>query len=119
MAAVAAACSAVAQPRAVASSRSGANSRVVAFRPFSKSLAAKPMVAAAAAVPVAQRQSVAVSAAAAAPQQQKIRIKLKSYWTDLLQGAVEQIKEAASSTGASIAGPVPLPTRCAHCPPAF
>jgi small subunit ribosomal protein S10 len=50
-------------------------------------------------------------AAAAAPAQQKIRIKLKSYWVDLLGESVEKIKEAASSTGATIAGPVPLPTR--------
>lgn len=60
-----------------------------------------------------------LGAAAAAPaaQQQKIRIKLKSYWVDLLQESVEKIREAASSTGASIAGPVPLPTRCAcHAP---
>ena len=32
---------------------------------------------------------------------------------DLLHDSVEKIREAASSTGASIAGPVPLPTRCA------
>lgn len=50
--------------------------------------------------------------AVAAPTEQKIRIKLKSYWVDLLQDSVEKIKEAAASTGATIAGPVPLPTRC-------
>jgi small subunit ribosomal protein S10 len=53
----------------------------------------------------------ASSAAAAAPAQQKIRIKLKSYWVDLLHDAVDKIQAAASDTGASIAGPVPLPTR--------
>ena len=53
---------------------------------------------------------LAVSATAA-PADQKIRIKLKSYWVDLLQDSVEKIKEAATTTGATIAGPVPLPTR--------
>lgn len=53
-------------------------------------------------------------------QDQKIRIKLKSYWVDLLQHSVDMIKDAAENTGATIAGPVPLPTRCAghglaHC----
>lgn len=51
------------------------------------------------------------ASAAEAPAQQKIRIKLKSYWVDLLHDAVDKIKEAASSTNATIAGPVPLPTR--------
>lgn len=60
-------------------------------------------------------RSALLPAAAAPAQQQKIRIKLKSYWVDLLHDSVEKIREAASSTGASIAGPVPLPTRC---PPA-
>jgi small subunit ribosomal protein S10 len=50
-----------------------------------------------------------VNAAAAANP--TIRIKLKSYWTDLLQDTVEKIAEVASATGATISGPVPLPTR--------
>ena len=94
----------------VASNRSSR----VALRPFSHSLASQPMRAAAAPVVAARRPALAVSAtAAAAPPaaQQKIRIKLKSYWVDLLQDSVEKIREAASSTGATIAGPVPLPTR--------
>jgi small subunit ribosomal protein S10 len=49
-----------------------------------------------------------VNAAAANPT---IRIKLKSYWTDLLQDTVDKIAEVASTTGATISGPVPLPTR--------
>ncbi|KAL4452384.1 hypothetical protein ABPG75_008046 [Micractinium tetrahymenae] len=86
--------------------------RAVAARPFSSAMVHKPLVAVAAA-PVARRQQAVVLAAAAAPaaQQQKIRIKLKSYWVDLLHDSVEKIREAASSTGATIAGPVPLPTR--------
>jgi small subunit ribosomal protein S10 len=51
------------------------------------------------------------SAAEKSPVQQKIRIKLKSYWVDLLHDAVDKIQEAASSTNATIAGPVPLPTK--------
>ena len=89
-----------------------APSRAVSFRPFSRALVAAPVAPQfAAPARAARRVSLAVSAAAAAPANQKIRIKLKSYWVDLLQDSVEKIKEAAASTGASIAGPVPLPTR--------
>ena len=113
---VVAACSAVMQPSAVASTRTSHCSARAVVRPFSRALATKPLVAAAAAAaPRRQQQAMVVSAsaaAAAAPGQQKIRIKLKSYWVDLLQDSVEKIREAASSTGASISGPVPLPTRC-------
>ncbi|PRW57521.1 30S ribosomal chloroplastic [Chlorella sorokiniana] len=92
--------------------RTSSSGQRVAFRPFSRALAAKPLVQQQAAAPGAARRSVAVwAAAAAAPAQQKIRIKLKSYWVDLLADSVEKIREAASSTGATIAGPVPLPTR--------
>ncbi|KAL4539768.1 hypothetical protein Ndes2526A_g02786 [Nannochloris sp. 'desiccata'] len=62
----------------------------------------------------AAKQPVVVARPLLQPQHQptkKIRIKLKSYWVDLLQDSVEKIKEAAASTGATIAGPVPLPTR--------
>ena len=82
------------------------------IRTFSRSLAASPLV-----LPRATAQGRRLSAsrpsivAAAAPANQKIRIKLKSYWVDLLQDSVEKIKDAAVSTGATIAGPVPLPTR--------
>lgn len=48
---------------------------------------------------------------AAAPVNPSIRIKLKSYWVDLLQDTVDKITDVAVNTGASIAGPVPLPTR--------
>jgi small subunit ribosomal protein S10 len=64
-------------------------------------------------VAAASPASSAAPVAAAAPPApaQKIRIKLKSYWVDLLQDSVEKIREAATSTGATIAGPVPLPTK--------
>jgi small subunit ribosomal protein S10 len=42
---------------------------------------------------------------------QKIRIRLKAYDHRLLDQAVVEIVETAKRTGASISGPVPLPTK--------
>lgn len=42
---------------------------------------------------------------------QKIRITLKSYDHKLIDQSAEQIIETAKRTGATISGPVPLPTR--------
>lgn len=42
---------------------------------------------------------------------QKIRIRLKAYDHRLLDHAVVEIVETAKRTGASISGPVPLPTK--------
>lgn len=42
---------------------------------------------------------------------QKIRIKLKSYDHDLIDKSAEKIIRTAKSTGALVAGPIPLPTR--------
>jgi len=47
----------------------------------------------------------------AQPQQQKIRIKLLAYDHRLLDLSAEEIVETAKRTGASVAGPIPLPTR--------
>lgn len=44
-------------------------------------------------------------------QQQKIRIRLKGYDQRLLNRSTEDIVETAKRTGASVAGPIPLPTR--------
>ncbi len=44
-------------------------------------------------------------------QQQKIRIKLRAYDHRLLDLSTQDIVETAKKTGASISGPVPLPTR--------
>lgn len=52
----------------------------------------------------------AVAAAAGSPSQ-SIRIKLKSFDTRAIVEAGEAIIGAATSTGATVAGPVPLPTR--------
>ena len=41
---------------------------------------------------------------------QKIRIKLKAYYHNLIDASCAKIVDAAQSTGASISGPIPLPT---------
>lgn len=41
---------------------------------------------------------------------QKIRIRLKAFDHNLLDQSAEKIVETAKTTGASVAGPVPLPT---------
>ncbi len=44
-------------------------------------------------------------------QSDKIRIKLRAYDYRILDKAVAEIVESARTTGASIAGPIPLPTQ--------
>lgn len=41
---------------------------------------------------------------------QKIRIKLKAYDHNLIDQSAEKIVETAIKTGASVSGPIPLPT---------
>ena len=41
---------------------------------------------------------------------EKIRIKLKSYDHNLIDAAAEKIVDAAKRNGATVSGPVPLPT---------
>lgn len=41
---------------------------------------------------------------------QKIRIKLKAYDHNLIDASSEKIVETAKRTGASVSGPIPLPT---------
>ncbi len=43
-------------------------------------------------------------------QTQKIRIRLKGYDHKLLDISTQEIVETAKSTGAMVAGPIPLPT---------
>ncbi len=60
------------------------------------------------------RQGAPTPAAATArprPGGQKIRIRLKAYDHKLLDQSASKIVETAESTGAKVAGPVPLPTR--------
>ena len=42
--------------------------------------------------------------------QQKIRIKLRAFDRKLLDQSAERIAETAKKTGATISGPIPLPT---------
>ncbi len=42
---------------------------------------------------------------------QKIRIRLKAYDHRILDQSASKIVETAESTGAKVAGPIPLPTR--------
>jgi small subunit ribosomal protein S10 len=51
-----------------------------------------------------QQEKVAAIAA------QKIRIRLKAYDHDAIDRAAREIVETAERTGASVSGPVPLPT---------
>jgi small subunit ribosomal protein S10 len=46
----------------------------------------------------------------AATTQNKIRIRLKAYDTSAIESAAKEIVETATRTGASVSGPVPLPT---------
>ncbi|HVB46610.1 MAG TPA: 30S ribosomal protein S10 [Streptosporangiaceae bacterium] len=46
----------------------------------------------------------------AATNQNKIRIRLKAYDTSAIESAAKEIVETATRTGASVSGPVPLPT---------
>ena len=49
--------------------------------------------------------------AAGSHKVQRIRIRLKSYDHRLLDKSSDQIVETAKRTGATVSGPVPLPTR--------
>ncbi|AVM43105.1 30S ribosomal protein S10 [Fastidiosipila sanguinis] len=42
---------------------------------------------------------------------QKIRIRLKAYEHRILDESVERIVETANRTGATVSGPIPLPTK--------
>ena len=46
----------------------------------------------------------------AAATQNKIRIRLKAYDTSAIESAAKEIVETATRTGATVSGPVPLPT---------
>src|SRR5277367_4740563 len=51
------------------------------------------------------------AAAIAAAKAPRIRIRLKSYDHRLLDKSAEQIVDTAKRTGATVCGPIPLPTR--------
>ena len=46
-----------------------------------------------------------------APQTDKIRIRLKAYDHQLIDASAERIVETAKHTGATVSGPIPLPTK--------
>ena len=46
-----------------------------------------------------------------APQTDKIRIRLKAYDHQLIDASAERIVETAKRTGATVSGPIPLPTK--------
>lgn len=50
-------------------------------------------------------------AAPAKPGKQRIRIRLKAYDHKVIDQSAKQIVDTALRTGATIAGPIPLPTR--------
>jgi small subunit ribosomal protein S10 len=45
-----------------------------------------------------------------APEKQRIRIRLKAYDSKVIDQSAKQILETATRTGATVAGPIPLPT---------
>ena len=47
---------------------------------------------------------------------QRIRIRLKAYDHRILDESAMQILDAAEKTGASVAGPIPLPTEIRNTP---
>lgn len=53
----------------------------------------------------------AVAAAPATPAKQRIRIRLKAYDHKVVDQSARQIVDTALRSGATIAGPIPLPTR--------
>ena len=59
------------------------------------------------------RENFEVAAIAA----QKIRIRLKAYDHDAIDRAAREIVETAERTGATVSGPVPLPTVPFNAPP--
>ena len=60
---------------------------------------------------MAEAKKVAATPAAVPAQKQRIRIRLKAYDHKVIDQSAKQIVETALRTGATIAGPIPLPTR--------
>lgn len=57
-----------------------------------------------------QQKKVRREAKVAAIAAQKIRIRLKAYDHDAIDRAAREIVDTAERTGATVSGPVPLPT---------
>ncbi len=56
------------------------------------------------------RLSLKQNSTMAPTTQNKIRIRLKAYDTSAIESAAKEIVETATRTGATVSGPVPLPT---------
>lgn len=78
--------------------------KVKAEKPAEETVA-KPVVKKAA--PTKKVETPAV----AKPTRQRIRIRLKAYDHKIIDQSAKQIVDTALRTGATIAGPIPLPTR--------
>jgi len=61
-------------------------------------------------VPEEQPEAAPAAPAEAVPAAPRIRIKLKAYDHKLIDQSARQIVEAVERDGATVAGPVPLPT---------
>ena len=59
----------------------------------------------------AQARSKPIMAEVKTDAKQRIRIRLKAYDHKVIDQAAKQIVDTALRTGASLAGPIPLPTR--------
>mmetsp|Transcript_32620 Transcript_32620/g.103957 ORF Transcript_32620/g.103957 Transcript_32620/m.103957 type:complete len:196 (+) Transcript_32620:308-895(+) len=97
--------------QAVAGARPAVLQGFAKFGSSSQSYAGSTRALAASTRVTARAASNATVMAVAAAPQQKIRIKLKAYSTGLIEAAAAKILDAASSTGANVSGPVPLPTK--------
>jgi small subunit ribosomal protein S10 len=60
---------------------------------------------------MARAKTAKPETAALSAKVQRIRIRLKSYDHKLLDKSADQIVDTAKRTGATVCGPVPLPTR--------
>jgi small subunit ribosomal protein S10 len=60
---------------------------------------------------IAQRELTIMPDGNKTEQKQRIRIRLKAYDHRVIDQAAKQIVDTALRTGASLAGPIPLPTR--------
>src|SRR5206468_4343115 len=78
--------------------------------PWTRGCVSRSARAAARSAPASSRKSASRKGREAPVPQSKIRIRLKGYDHQQLDKSASQIVETAQRTGATITGPVPLPT---------
>jgi len=88
-----------------------ASSKVAAKTKTPKVQKEVPAAVAAEAKPETKPTVVAAKAKAEPAAKQRIRIRLKAYDHKVIDQSTKQIVDVALRTGASIAGPIPLPTK--------